>query len=452
MSEAPRPPVRDLRSALSNIAHFLGTAGLQAAEHGFPTGEYAIPFSNNMQNAASQFRWLAEKPEDVGTADLGKLWWPGAELQDQQYDNINYWLSNPSVTQTLIKNLIANNALGKDYVPPVQHPSSEDVRDRFYNLINVDPAFRAAVGNLAPEGGFPVPHVDVPTRAQIEQWIAAEVEMLAQGGQWLERQITNLTDRELFNLSGPDRFIWNFVQGRIEAYWRDHLPQPGTGPAVTAEQVRDLIYYLLNHDPSFRAVIVQEPRPPDPRPTPDEVRQIIYGLLISDAGFRATLAQFGQVGPRGEPGARGERGEQGERGPEGAPGPMGVPGPVGPIGPIGPTGAPGRLIRIEELTPDQLAQIEGPPGPTGPRGEQGPIGPVGPAGPIGLTGAVGPPGPVGPAGQASVTLDLLLSILAATNSPLGALLTDPREWVRQQLLALRADLKGSLLENLLDNL
>jgi len=92
-----------------------------------------------------------------------------------------------------------------------------------------------------------------------------------------------------------------------------------------------------------------------------------------------------------------------------------------------------RLEWFDDLSPEAIAKITGPPGPQGVEGPQGPIGPVGPQGDIGplgqgepgTIGAQGIPGPVGglgpqgPQGEMGENADnlvlyasLILSILA----------------------------------------
>ena len=78
----------------------------------------------------------------------------------------------------------------------------------------------------------------------------------------------------------------------------------------------------------------------------------------------------------------------------------------GERGPQGPPGPPGD-VEFDNLLPEQIDKLKGPPGPegpqgppgiTGPRGEQGLRGEPGPRGEPGLTGPEGPQGDTGPTG------------------------------------------------------
>lgn len=58
-----------------------------------------------------------------------------------------------------------------------------------------------------------------------------------------------------------------------------------------------------------------------------------------------------------------------------------------------------RLEWFDELTPEAIAKITGPPGP---QGEPGPVGPIGPVGPQGEGGPPGPPGETGTIGAQGI--------------------------------------------------
>lgn len=64
----------------------------------------------------------------------------------------------------------------------------------------------------------------------------------------------------------------------------------------------------------------------------------------------------------------------------------------GPRGPRGYQGPKGEGINYKDLTPEEIASIEGPQGPQGEKGEKGD---TGPAGPVGIKGETGKPGPKG---------------------------------------------------------
>jgi hypothetical protein len=87
-------------------------------------------------------------------------------------------------------------------------------------------------------------------------------------------------------------------------------------------------------------------------------------------------------GPPGPQGPVGTAGSQGSQGSKGDAGAKGDTGAAGPVGPTGKTGPTG---------------LTGPPG-SGATGPAGPIGPTGDTGPIGLTGPIGPTGDTGPQG------------------------------------------------------
>lgn len=443
---------RDVKALNDFLADQFGSLGVQVFNHGVESLDGRVSFKDAMFNLRDRLRFFNEDLTAVGTPTLGRMWWPEATLRDTTYDWVNFWITEATTTSALIENRIRNQIAAIPAPPAQRAPTREEIRDGVYGLINADDAFRSVLGHL-PDAVF--------------------LRNALFGYATFMDDLRSVANQEI-----------------------DKRPVPTAGRAPTREEIRDGVYGLINTDPAFRdalgrlapveflfgllfgptpilegikGVVDQRIALVNP-PTRDEVRGIadqeieqlrspvilsgiIKGLSFTDPEFyrRFDNAAIPAMA-RGDKGERGEPGPPGPIGPVGVVGPVGGLGPPGPVGPIGPAGPPGRLIRVEELTPAQLAEIEGPPGPIGPRGNPGPAGERGPPGLTGAPGPVGPVGPVGPTGPAIVTLDQVLTLLRGPDSPLAPILAGAGEWVLGALLSLPDSRLGVLSTRQLDTL